>query len=105
MAVLNLGCSSDDKENAPPPSAARGIAVKRQTMKRPGGGSKAPHRRPPLRDITGLFVTAQCQPPSTAVLLARSDAALPEAVRPGAGGASDGVTVKRGSHSLRMGFR
>ncbi|KAG0532577.1 hypothetical protein BDA96_04G119200 [Sorghum bicolor] len=104
MAVLNLGCGSGDKENAPPPSAVRGIAVKRQTMKRPGEGSKAPRRRPPLRDITGLFVTAPRPPPSTAVMLALSDATLPETVRPGAG-ASDGVTVKRGSHSLRMGFR
>ncbi|CAD6251248.1 unnamed protein product [Miscanthus lutarioriparius] len=104
MAVLSLDCGSD-KENAPPPSAERGVAVKRQTMKRPGGARKAPRRRPPFRDITGLFVTAPCPPPSTAVLLAHSDAALPEAVRPGAGRASDGVTVKQGSHSLRMGFR
>ncbi|AQK70109.1 hypothetical protein ZEAMMB73_Zm00001d016135 [Zea mays] len=108
MAVLSslggCGCGCD-KENAPPPSsAARGIVVKRQAMKRSGGGSKAvPRRRTPLRDITRLFVTAQCPPPS-AVLLVLSDAALPEAVRPGAG-TSDRIAVRQASHSLRMGFR
>ena len=103
MAVLSsLG---SDKENAPPPSsAARGIVVKRQAMKRSGGGSKAAtRRRTPLRDITRLFVTAQCPPPS-AVLLVLSDAALPGTVRPGAG-TSDRIAVRQGSHSLRMGFR
>lgn len=109
MAVLSslggCGCGSD-KENAPPASsAARGIVVKRQAMKRSGGGSKAAllRRRTPLRDITRLFVTAQCPPPS-AVLLVLSDAALPEAVRPGAG-TSDRIAVRQASHSLRMGFR
>ncbi|KAJ1278777.1 hypothetical protein BS78_04G104900 [Paspalum vaginatum] len=100
MAVLSLGCRSDkDKENAPPQAAASGIAVKGQAMKRPGGGRKAPGRRPPLRDITCLFLAAPCPPP-----LALADAAAPEAVRPRAG-APDGVPVEQGRRSLRKGFR
>lgn len=105
MAVLSLGCRTD-KENALPP-AARGIAVKSQAMKRPGGGSKAPpRRRPPLRDITCLFVVAPCPAPS-AVPLALAGAALPEAARPGAG-APDGAArrlIKQGNYSLRKAFR
>ncbi|PAN04992.1 hypothetical protein PAHAL_1G107500 [Panicum hallii] len=64
MAVLNLG-GSGGKENAPPPlPAAHGIAVKNQTMmKRPGAGGKAAWRRPPLRDITCLFLAARCRSP------------------------------------------
>ncbi|KAK8461336.1 hypothetical protein SEVIR_1G016701v4 [Setaria viridis] len=104
MAVLNLGsCGGGDKENAPP-AAARGIAVKiHVTMKRPGVGGKATRRRPPLRDITGLFLAAPSRPPPAA-LLALAEAELPEAVRARAG-APDGAAAKQGRYSLRKGFR
>ncbi|OEL21510.1 hypothetical protein BAE44_0017470 [Dichanthelium oligosanthes] len=102
MAVLGLGCCGGDKENAPP--AARGIAVKNQTMmKRPGVGSKAARRRPPLRDITGLFLAAPCRPPPAA-LPVLAGAELPEAMRARAG-ASDVVSLKQGRYSLTKGFR
>ncbi|CAN6243754.1 unnamed protein product [Urochloa humidicola] len=100
MAVLNLTSSSGggDKENAPPPPAARGIAVKNQTAmkRRPGACGKAARRRPPLRDITSLFLAA---PPP-----ALPHAELLEAVSTPAG-ASDCVALKPGRYSLRKGFR
>ncbi|CAL5022863.1 unnamed protein product [Urochloa decumbens] len=103
MAVLNLGCScgGGDKENAPPPAAARGIAVKNQTAmkRRPGAGGKATRRRPPLRDITELFLAAP--PPA----LAQAELLLLEAASTRAGGASDCVALKPGRYSLRKGFR
>jgi hypothetical protein len=103
MAVLNLGsCSGGDKENAPPPAAARGISVKIHTaMKRSGG--KAARRRQPLRDITGLFLAAPSRSPPAA-LLALAEAELPVAV-PARAGSSDGAAAKQGRYSLRKGFR
>ncbi|CAL5059120.1 unnamed protein product [Urochloa decumbens] len=104
MAVLNLGCScrGGDKENAPPGAAARGIAVKNHTAmkRRPGAAGKAARRRPPLRDITALFLAA----PPPAALLALPHAELLEAARTQAG-ASDCVALKPGRYSLRKGFR
>ncbi|CAN6237718.1 unnamed protein product [Urochloa humidicola] len=110
MAVLNLGCSGGggDKENAPPAAAARGIAVKNQTAmkRRPGAGCKAARRRPPLRDITELFLAAPCRAPPPAALPALDHVEMPapEALRAGAR-APDGVALKQGRYSLRKGFR
>nr|CAB3449488.1 unnamed protein product [Digitaria exilis] len=118
MAILNLGggCGGgggDDKENAPP-STARGVAVKSHTAmkKKPGLGSRATRRRrPPLRDITNLFVSAQCQSPATAEpALAGTETevavavAVAETVRADAS-ATGGVTLKQGRYSLVKGFR
>ena len=106
MAVLNLGCGG--KENAPPAAAAvRGIAVKNQiVMKRTGAGGKAARRRPPLRDITGLFLASPCRPSPPAALPALADAEVPEAaVRARAAGGSDGAAARQGRYSLKKGFR
>ena len=105
MAVLNLGCGG--KENAPPAAAAvRGIAVKNQiVMKRTGAGGKAARRRPPLRDITGLFLASACRPPPAALPML-ADAEVPEAaVRARAAGGSDGAAARQGRYSLKKGFR
>ncbi|TVU33261.1 hypothetical protein EJB05_25052, partial [Eragrostis curvula] len=113
MAVLNLGCGGNsDKENAPP-AAVRGITVRKQSMmKRPGAGSKVSRKRPPLRDITFLFL-ADPRPLTSLAPEGREgpeelvpDApVLPEAVRTLAIAPSDGVAVKQGRPSLRKGFR
>ncbi|GJM90753.1 hypothetical protein PR202_ga07062 [Eleusine coracana subsp. coracana] len=111
MAVLNLLASGgSDKENAPP-SAARGIAVRKQSaMKR---SKQAPRRRPPLRDITGLFLAASLPIPSAGpqgpeeepAVVPDAAAALAEAARAVAGAPSNGVATKQGRVSLRKGFR
>ncbi|CAO2038829.1 unnamed protein product [Urochloa humidicola] len=106
MAVLNLASCGGDKENAPPPAAARGIAVKNQTAmkRRHGAGGKAAQRRSPLRDIMGLFLAAPCQAPPPAALPELPHAEVPEVLRAGAG-APDGAVAKQGRYSLRKGFR
>ncbi|KAK3152631.1 hypothetical protein QOZ80_2BG0161530 [Eleusine coracana subsp. coracana] len=110
MAVLNFASGGGDKENAPP-SAARGIAVRKQSaMKR---SKQAPRRRPPLRDITCLFLAASLPIPSAdpqgpeqePAVVPDAVAVLAEAAPAVTRAPSHGVATKQGRFSLRKGFR
>jgi hypothetical protein len=101
MAVLACGSSTSNKENVPPYHA---VGVKSHGMKRPGAcGVKARRRwRPPLSDITNLFVASL--PHSAAAASAAVPVSLWEGQAAARSGAPDVVAVK-GRRSPRKDFR